>query len=86
MQPSEGDFEPFSEDDSKNHGSRCQCTYVKVDGQQIDFGAAGPLLYVAVPTSVTTDFPLQFGAVSEPVCGPHLLSTPLYVWHCALII
>jgi hypothetical protein len=63
------------------------CSFVKAETVRVDQGV-GHVEWIAAAAMLVEPAatPQVFLTANEPLCAADLTSTPLFVWHCALVI
>jgi hypothetical protein len=84
----EGESQESGDDQSPSEP--CQhvsCSFVKAETVRVDQSAGHVEWVVPVAPSIElTATSQRFLTTNEPLCAVELTSTPLFVWHCALVI
>lgn len=76
--------------DDHSPAAPCQhvsCSFVKAETVRLDQSSGHVEWMAASATPLElVESPQVFLTVNEPLCAADLTSTPLFVWHCALIL
>jgi hypothetical protein len=82
--------EPYESGEEESPEAPCQhvsCSFVKAESVRLDQGGQ-PIEWLAATAALLEPAmsPQVSLSASEPLCAADLTSTPLFVWHCALVI
>jgi hypothetical protein len=81
---------PYESGEDESPQAPCQhvsCSFVKAESVRLDYGGQLVNLLAATPTLLEpVMLPHVYRTANEPLCAADLTSTPLFVWHCALVI